>query len=353
MPSSEPIIMNKIVTGMLSTVPRPSPTALYVLSYNRGDLRVFTHSPGMADRLGSKYCFIVDASERHSGGQLQIPARGDVYFFQVHFEASWYVSDPLTIVRRNAVHGDELVTSFLSNHMWRLGRAHMPDDAQGAEDDILASLYTPWDMGNGLTLTGITARIVLDDRQSNAVAELDLDGQTGLLEQRRYARLRKRLADGDQSLILEHLAQHPDDTGSILQMLTSSRERNEQNRIAMFDRLAEKGFIDESDVGALRDAVLGGASALPAGVPAHPGPNAITPIAPSIPPPHHDTQGYSADSGGWRPGADAPPTHVPPPRALQYEDAAPTEEQTTAAAPQGGVSAWKPVGRGRPNRRRE
>ena len=350
MPESDPIIMDKIVTGMLSTVSRPSPTAFYVLSYNGGDLRVFTRSPGIADRLGSKYCFTVDASERHSAGMLQIPARGDVYFFQVHFESSWYVSDPLSIVRRNAVHGDELITSFLSNHMWRLGRAHAPDDAQGAEDDILASLSTPWDMGNGLTLTGITARVVLDDHRSTAVKELDSDSHTGQLEQRRYSRVRNRLADGDQSLILEHLAQHPEDTGSILQMMASNRDRTEQNRIAMFDRLVAQGFIDESDVGSLRDSVLGGSTALPTGSSGRPEPQAIIPIAPSTPAP-----GPMHPHGGSAPWADAGArgAPVPPPRTPQYEDVDPAEEQPTAAAPQGGVAAWKPIGRGRPNRGRE
>jgi len=130
--------------------------------------------------------------------------------------------------------------------------------------------------GNGLALTAVTARVVLDERQSSPVARREADAHTGVIEQQRYARLRARLADGDQSFVLEHLAQHPEDTGTILQMLTVGRERNDQNRLALLDRLLNQGFVQEADVGGLRDAILGSPGVLPA---AHPAPGVITPVA--------------------------------------------------------------------------
>ncbi len=352
MPESAPIILDKIVSGMLGSVPRPTPSAAYVLSYSSGELRLFTRAPSMSDRMGSKYCFIVDASERHTSGTLSIPTRGDIYFFQVEFEASWYVSDPAAVVRRNATHGDELISSYLSNAMWRLGRNHPPNDAQGAEDEILQSLHAPWDLGNGITLTGISTRVVLDQRQSGSVAEIDADAHTGILEKNRFTRLRARLDDGDQSFVLEHLSQHPGDTGSVLQMLAATRERNEQTRLALFDRLVSQGYIQDADIGPLRDMILGGSStpALTAG--GGPVQHMITPIGPlataagpaqSIP--------AASVAASW-PDPDAPTTAVAGPRTPEYEDVDPAAGPATAAAPaaSGNVTNWKPVGQARPAR---
>ena len=159
---------------------------------------------------------------------------------------------------------------------------HAPNDAQGAEDDILASLQTPWNTGTGLTLTTVTARVILDQRQAGAVAEIDSDNLTGRLEEQRVRRLRERLDGGDHAFVLEHLAQHPGDTGSILQMLSATKERNEQTRLALFDRLVAAGFVQDADIGSLRDLVLGGPSmtALPSSADYHQAPSTITPIAP-------------------------------------------------------------------------
>jgi len=352
MSESAPIILEKIVSGMTSSMPRQTPSAVYVLSYNSGKLRLFTRAPSIGDRMGSKYCYIIDASERHTSGKLSIPARDDVYFFQIQFEASWYVSDPVAVVRRNAIHGDELISSFLSNAMWRMGRNHSPNDAQGAENEILRSLRAPWNLGNGLTLTSIFSRVVLDQRQAGAVAEIDTDTHTGVLERNRFTRLRARLDDGDQSYVLEHLSQHPGDTGSVLQMLTATRERNEQTRLALFDRLVNQGYIQDADIGPLRDMILSGppTTALTAGT--APAQAMITPIASPVLAAGPGQMLPAGSANALWPAPHAPTAAVPGPRTPDYEDVDPAAGPLTAPAPAaaGNVTNWKPVGRTRPAR---
>jgi hypothetical protein len=143
MPEPAPLIINKIVSGMHGSLPRPTPTTAYVLSYSDGELRPFTRTPAMSDRIGSKYCFIVDISERYTGGRILAPDRRDVAPFQIQFDASWYVSNPVEVVRRNTTDGDTVVRSYLSDTIWPLARNHSPGDPHGVEDEILHALRTP------------------------------------------------------------------------------------------------------------------------------------------------------------------------------------------------------------------
>lgn len=256
MADSSPMILQKMDAGLLSSIPKPRPDAVFVLSYAGGELKSFNRTPFMSERIGSKYCYIVDTSERHTTNSLRIPAMGDVYFFQLGYDTTWQVTDPEVVVRGNVSDGDAVVAGFLRDALWRIGRSYPPSAVQGAEDEARRYLQPPFDIGGGLTVTWLSIRLALDERQSEAAVEVDADAHTGRLARTRVQRLRE-LLDGDESFLLLHLAQHPDDTGSVLQMITASRERNEQVRLGLLDRMLERGFIQDADIGPLRESILG------------------------------------------------------------------------------------------------
>lgn len=339
MADSSPVILQQIDAGLTSSMPKPRPDAVFVLSYSGGVLKTFTRTPPMSKRMGSKYCYVVDTSERHTGGTLRIPARGDVYFFAVTFDSNWQVTDPQIVIRRNVRDGDAVVAGYLEDALWRMSRSYPPDDVQGAEDEARQSLRAPFDLDGGLTVTRLSLRLTLDERQSGAAVEVDADIQAGRLAGSRVQRLRN-LLDGDESFLLLHLAQHPDDTGSVLQMLAAARERGEQSRLGLLDRMLDRGFIQDADIGPLRDSILGNpnASALPPGRPVPPAALPPGPV-PAQPVGLPDTGSSGAATTGRAAGGAA---------------TAPNEDEVgTAAAPPlapGNVKTWKPVGPRRPDR---
>jgi hypothetical protein len=344
MADTSPLIIQKLESGLMTAAPRPGPNAVFVLSYNDGGLKIFQRGLGFTDRAGSRWCYVVDVSQRFSSGELQIPARGDIYYFQAWFDAGWQVSDAEAIVRNNIEFGEPLVSGFLSDALWRKGRCFDPEDVQGAEEEILRSIRPPLVIGSGLTLTALTVRLALDTRQATRGDEVRNDVHVGRLERARVQRLRG-LVDGDESFLMIHLAQHPGDTGAVLQMITQARERNDQLRLGLLDRMLEKGFIQDADIGPLRDSILGGGGmpALQPGSytgPVHPNPALVQYPAPS-PPPTSLSSGYLTQP--------VPDPHGPRDLLPTVQKPAAQASEETDSSP-GNVAGWRSVKDRRPDR---
>ena len=280
MADPQSLIIQKRESSLMKAPPRTRPDAVIVLSYRDGSVRTFRGGAWFGSRANSKWCFVVDTSQRFSSGELQIPARGDVAYFQGWFDAGWQVSDPEAIVRNNIEVGEPVVAGFLKNEFWRRGRHFDPRDVQGAEEEIVRTIRPPLAIGSGLALTALTVRLAMDPRLRGSDEEWEDDAHVGRLEQARMQRLRGLVHD-DESFLLYHLVQHRDDTGAVLDLITQARERNEKLRLDLLDRMLERGFIQDGDIGPLRDSILGGGAVLalpqgPAGGAAPPTP-AITP----------------------------------------------------------------------------
>src|SRR4051794_31754683 len=118
MADDAPLILDKFEAGMLKGMPRAQPDTVFVLSYADSGLRTFHRAPGFADRTGSKWCYVVDRSQRFSSGELRIPAYGGVYFFSAWYDAAWQVSDAEAVVQANLRAGDPVVAGFLKSALW-------------------------------------------------------------------------------------------------------------------------------------------------------------------------------------------------------------------------------------------
>jgi hypothetical protein len=329
MADTHPLIMNRFESGLLATMPRARPDAAFVLSYGDGRMRTFARAPGFADRAGSKWCYVVDKSQRFSSGELRIPARGSVYYFSTWFDAAWQVTDPEAVVRANLEVGEPVVSGFLKSTLWPLGRRFDPDDAQQVEEAAARMLQPPLPVGSGLTLNGLTVRLSIDTRQADSVTAVDEDTRRRDLVRARVEELRRLVGNHDPLLVL-HLAEHPSDTGATLELINQSRQQDAQNRLALLDRLLASDIITEADGDLLRPMLLGGstpaigAGATPALAPAaSSGGRWAVPVlssGPPVPPALPPTPG-SASPGPTPPPAPTPPAQaapaavvVPPPR---------------------------------------
>ncbi len=353
MTDRSPLITKRFESGWIASMPRARPDTVFVLSYADGGLKTFRHAPGMSERAGSRWCHVVDVSQRFSSGELTIPARGDAFFFQAWFDAGWQVGDAEAVVRNNIEYGEPVVAGFLSDAMWRRGRRYDPDDVAGAEEEIAQAIRPPVQIGSGLVLTALNVRLALDSRQATAASE-DFDEDRAARRQADRMRHLRSLVDGDESFLLMHLAEHRGDTGAVLNMLMQARERNDRTRMELLDRMLDKGFIQDADIAGLRDSVLGGGGmpALPsrnsAGLPLPPG------SLPPGPPPTH--AGPAAPYPASRPYPAAAPAAPVRPDPDGPQDQLGTAAAPVAPAPQAepdaptdGVAGWRDL-RSRPRR---
>jgi hypothetical protein len=261
------LITHRLESGARAQLPRVDAHCVYVLANKRGELRSFPYTPGFSDRIGSVRCYVVDMSRHASSGQLRIPAAGDVYYFDAAYDVQWQVADPTEVVRGNVEQGGPCVTGFLTHHLWPIGRQFGADDAGNAEARIAATLGAEalargLLIGYGLVVTGLAVRLTPDSRVTHRGVDLDDDTHQGTLTVRRKQRL-EQLLDGDGSAILLHLAQNPNDTGTVLQMITEARDKNEQLRLQWLDRMRQDDAIHEADYEQARAAVLGPTAGTP------------------------------------------------------------------------------------------
>lgn len=369
MPKSSGVILQTIESGLFSAPPRAHPSNIYVVSYNDGRIKAFTGVPSAGDRWGSRFCYIVDTAERRVRNSFTVPTSIDAYSFTVEVEATWKVTDPEAVVRANLADGNEVVLARLQDDLWVIGREFQPDNAVGAERAARSALSTLTNLDEGVTILRSTARFRVDTRLTAAVLERDQDTHQGDLAEQKMQNLRRMLEGSEDGMILLHLLQHPDDTGSVLQMMAEARDRNQSVQLGLLDRMLEHNLITDADAQPLRDSVLGRSVAppikmrpitprtTPAALPPATTSQAVPPAASSAPDPAR-AQASAPPASGSAPAkkvyvvGDSPASTPPaktrsgrqpgPTQAAQPDPVPPPTASSGPSAPSaGGVKKWK------------
>jgi hypothetical protein len=207
---------------------------------------------------------VVDTAPRRVHGTLKVSSRDDTYSFDVVYDGRWRVADPERVVRDNVHDGDGTVADFLGNRLGMFARRFDRDDATGVATQIHDTISLPAEVeekgvavGDGLALIALAVTVTPDPRVAERKVALDDDFNKGTLDERRLTRLR-HLLDGDGSAILYHLARNPDDSGTVLKMITDARDKSERTRLEWLDRMREDGAIQEADYEHTRTVILGG-----------------------------------------------------------------------------------------------
>ncbi len=345
MAQSSGVILRTVDSGFFNAPPKAHPSNIYVVSYSDGRIRSFTGAPSAADRWGSRYCYIVDTAERRVQKSFSIPTSVDAYSFTTEVEATWKVTDPEAVVRANLSDGNVVVLARLQDELWIVGRQFAPQDVAGAEVAARSALRRLRDLDEGITVLRSSARFREDRHLSTAVLERDQDTHQGSREERRMQLLRRLVNGSDESVLLIHLMQHPDDTATVLQIMSDARDRNQTAQFGLLDRLLDHHLITDADAQPLRDRVLGAPSTPPATM--RPITSRATPPAlpPTAPPPAATpvpaTPGPQAAAGGTAP---AKKVYVVGDADVTGQAAAPDPQPgPDPAAPTGGVKKWKSV----------
>lgn len=351
MTESSGLILQTVDVGFFTAPPRAQPTSVYVISYRDGRTRSFTGTPSPRDRRGSHHCYIVDTTEHRARASDSVPTARDEYTFTVDVEATWKVTDPEAVVRKGTANGDDAVLARLWDEVWVISRQFAADRPGPAEMAARSALAAVRDLDEGITVLRATARFRMDSRLQGGAIKLDEDRLEGTLAGNQMIRLREWFDGSEHAAIIGHLRQHPDDTGSVLQLMREDRKQNQQVHLDLLKDMIERGFITDADAQPLRDAILGfavpggalgtargpvspGSSQPPLGLPSGLG---TTPASGSA---TGSSRSGSGSSGDPDTSAQPQPQPTPPDKADQDDPAAPAPRQT---AQSGHVKTWKPL----------
>lgn len=352
MSQSSGVILRTVQFGFFSPPPKAHPSDIYFVSYNDGRIRAFTGVPSVTQREGSRFCYVVDTAERRVNNSFTVPTSVEAYSFTIEVEATWKVTDPEAVVRAALSDGNEVVLAWLKDELWLIGREFHPENAVGAETAARSALSQLKNLDGGITVLRSTARFRVDTRLTTAVLERDQDAHQSERDEQKMQDLRRLVEGSEDAPILLHLIRHPDDTATVLQLMTDARDKNQRAQFELLDRLLAQNFITDADAQPLRDSVLG-QTTTPAvrmrPITPHVTPPALPPVTASAPDPAH-----------MQSPAQPTPAPAPTKKAYVIEDT-PTSAQSvrmrpvkqpppTQPAPQsapnpipsaGGVKKWK------------
>ncbi|MGW0792137.1 vWA domain-containing protein [Streptomyces sp. NPDC002911] len=364
---SVPLILNKqpVRRSQLATLRGLPPNFAVVYALKTGGWEI--ESPRhltAAGRLQNRYklCYVVDLGDHRRTAKLTrtpLTCKDQAHRFEATIDVGFRVHDPVAVVRSGLPDALSAVYPHLISRI-RPQAAHFDiEDAFEAQTRINAALPLPLPMPEGVTLYYCDVQLEPDQAAREFIRvrkKAGRDSEVGRLKHtaaignthhkeavadiEQMARLerdkRERAALASvrldfRSLILEHLAKHPDDTEKsmeLLMRLEESRQKRavdqEQRQVEMVRYMIDNGIVREVDLPGLRDGVLGPSVNVFSGVlppaagtppPMHslptPAPQQLppappTPAAPRTPPPWGGTRPGSAYGPGDTSPASSP-----------------------------------------------
>lgn len=283
--------------------------------------------------------FEVDVADHHDEVKCSLPSRGDAFSFDATLVLDWRVTEPTVVVERRIGDGLQLCHARLLERLPQLSRGFDIEASAQAEAAINRTLgAAPITLPEGITVHRFSARLRMDNARVTAIREMraaqhdsslaalrssgaqevqDIEQDGTLRRQRQRMEAVQAAIRGNFDLVAIHLAQHPDDTGSLINMIRSDHQASEERRDRMILELLKRDLIQDIDVGDLNQALLGAAAgsfrsgppqtirlprlpALPSAPTSAPG-TAPQPVAPPAAAPDNGPQPSSSGVVGWRP----------------------------------------------------
>jgi uncharacterized protein YegL len=297
--STVPLILNRepVTRGMLTRMKVSTPDIAVVYSDGFGHVASFDGRPlSWAQQVLTKYRtrYEVDLSDHRRTAQLDsspLPSHGDTYFFKSTVDVGFRVTDPAAVVSRNVTDALVVVYNYLIDSFRPVTRRHDIGDAAGAEGQLNMLYRVPVTLDEGITIYRCATRLLPDADAQNYLRslsaadrtlevneaehevtkastrhQLEIDAMTQearlTAENREMAVLAAR-PGGLQSLIMTHLAKHPDQTQYALELLHrhelalgERKDLNDQRSLELARYMMEQGLIQSVDIELLRKQTL-------------------------------------------------------------------------------------------------
>jgi uncharacterized protein YegL len=344
------LILNNqpVPRAQLATLPGLPPNFAVVYPLDGGGWEVETpkHRTLTQRWLGkNKLCYVVDLGDHRRTARLTktpLTCKDQAHRFEATIEVGFRVHDPVAVVRSNLPDVLSAVYPYLISRIRPHAAQFAIDEAFEAQARMNGALALPIPLPEGITLYYCDVQIEPDEAAREFIrsrTKAGRDSEMGRLQHKaavgntrhqevikdieQEARIerdkRERAALGAvrldfRSLVLEHLAKHPDDTERAMDLLMRWEEGRqlraldqEQRQVEMVRYMIDKGIVREVDLPGLREGVLGpsagafGGVLPPAvGAPAAPAAaSALPPVTQPSPPPPPPAPPW----GGTRPGA--------------------------------------------------
>jgi hypothetical protein len=322
--------------------------------------------------------FEVDVADHHDVVKCPLPSRGDAYSFDGVLVLDWRVTDAAVVVERRIGDGLELCYARLLERLRQISRGFNIEACALAEAEINRVLgAAPIALPEGITVYRFSAQLSMDNATLNAIHEMratqhdsslavlkssgaqgaqDIEQDGTLRRQHQRMEAIQAAIRGNYDLVAIHLSQHPDDTGSLINMIRSDYQASEERRDRMIAELLKRDLIQDIDVGDLNSALLStAANSYRAGPPraiglprltALPSASTSSSAAPSQPASPLATPSQPSAPLATPPPPAAPLATPPPPAAPLAPPAQPEASPVVASdngqqASSSGVIGWR------------
>ncbi|MFD9607256.1 hypothetical protein [Streptomyces sp. NPDC059970] len=360
------ILNNRPVSrGQLATLPNLPPNFAVVYPLDGGGWEVESpkHRTTTQRWLGkNKLCYVVDLGDHRRTAKLTktpLTCKDQAHRFEATIDVGFRVHDPVAVVRSNLPD----VLSAVYPHLVSKIRPHAAqfaiEEAFEAQARINGALALPIPLPEGMTLYYCDVQLEPDQAAREFIrsrTKAGRDSEMGRMQHKaavgntrhqetikdieqearieRDKRERAALASVQldfRSLVLEHLAKHPDDTEKAMDLLMRWEEGRqlraldqEQRQVEMVRYMIDKGIVREVDLPGLREGVLGPSASVFGGMlppatgalaqTAPVAPQALPPVARTAPPapqppatpPWGGTRPDAAQRSGGTPSAPPP-----------------------------------------------
>jgi hypothetical protein len=225
-----------------------------------------------------KVRFEVDISSHHDVVKSSLPSRGDAFYFDCRFALDWQVTNAAAVVEYRIDDGLELCYARLTERLRKISRRFEIKDCAQAESEINNLMnQTPSILPEGITVHRFFARLGMDDATRKSIQEIfgaqhdnvtaavkstgeqvvrDIEQEGDLRRNQQRMEAMQAAMQGNYHLLAIHLSQHPDDTGSLINMIRSVYQTNEERRDNMITELLKHDLIQDIDIDELNSALL-------------------------------------------------------------------------------------------------
>lgn len=221
-------------------------TALVLISAQGTLITCPAGSPVPAVRFGnyrSVYC--IDTTEHQLVLTAQLPSSDPGFVFQAHVTYRCKVTDPADIAARQIHNVGELLRPFLIPLMRNATRRLDIAESATAEETIQRILSTAaCDPAVEISSCSVEFPVRADEAESSGKEFRDTH-RTNRITGMKSGAMRDLLIGGSPDLLALHLANHPEDTGPIMEMIVAGDIAEAQNMLQAISIMYGRNGADE------------------------------------------------------------------------------------------------------------
>lgn len=250
-----PLILDSQAVTVTTSAPQLRAGAAVVFTDKNGHVVGPAGRPvSLREHISVRHRYIVDVADKESRIELGLPARGHAFKFPTVLDVSWRVDRPWIVVQRGIQDGYQLLETRLRTLLNEVAHGFAPDQVSEAQEAINARFGSnEGRLPEGIAIHRCFAELSMDPDYLTTI-------RTHQLDRMREDAVRELLA-GDPSGLIAHLVKNPDDTTTVISMISNNRQLDIDTRLKLVDQLRRAGVLQDADLARLGTGAVGELSA--------------------------------------------------------------------------------------------